>query len=235
MSGIICKYAGAYNIGIDRISLSDPFYMYTVELDVPYNFRTIVRPQITDVATKVLDIENLINNTGLKSNRLFEDTPGSDMRAYQKGDSLNSINWKVSAKHNELMVRTPDKMEKRIVTVLMEAAKTPENREDLEYLKKRDVFLEFVVSAAWHFGEQGVPVRLIYPSGDVKESTVDSQESFMDFYSIVADGIFYGSDKAFQEIKRLATERRNSVYDNDTWIIIREDPDEGESSCIICS
>ena len=234
LSGITCKYAGAYDIGIDRISLTAPFYMYTVELDVQYNFRAIVRPQITDVATKVLDIENLINNTGLKSNRLFEDTPGSDLRTYQKGDSLSSINWKVSAKHKELMVRLPDKMEKRTVTILMEATNPPDDRDDLEYLKKRDIFLEFVVSAAWHFGEQGVPVRLIYPSGEVKESTVDSRESFMDFYSIVADGIFYGSSKAFDEIQRLVAERRNSVYDNDTWIIIREDPGEGESSCIIC-
>ncbi|SDH87256.1 Protein of unknown function DUF58 [Pseudobutyrivibrio sp. 49] len=234
LSGITCKYAGAYNIGIDRISLTDPFYMYTVELDVQYNFRAIVRPQITDVAAKVLDIENLINNTGLKSNRLYEDTPGSDMRPYYKGDSLNAINWKVSAKQGELMVRTPDKMEKRTVTILMEASNPPESREDLEYLKKRDIFLEFVVSAAWHFGEQGVPVRLIYPSGDVKESTVDSRESFMDFYSIVADGIFYGSSKSFKEIQRLVEERRSKVNEGDTWIIIREDPDEGESSCIIC-
>ena len=186
------------------------------------------------MAAKVLDIENLINNTGLKSNRLIEDTPGSDMRAYQKGDSLNAINWKVSAKHNELMVRLPDKMEKRTVTILLEAAKIPDNKEDIEYLKKRDIFLEFVVSAAWHFGEQGVPVRLIYPSGDVKESTVDSRESFMDFYSIVADGIFYGSAKTYDEIQRLSADRRNNVYDNETWIIIREDAKEGESNCIIC-
>ena len=234
MSGITCKYAGAYNIGIDRISLTAPFFLYTVELDVQYNFRAIVRPQITDVATKVLDIENLINNTGLKSNRLFEDTPGSDIRPYIKGDSLNTINWKVSAKQGNLMVRTPDKMEKRTVTILMEAANPPENREDLDYLKKRDIFLEFVVSAAWHFGEQSVPVRLIYPSGDVKETTVDSKESFMEFYSIVADGIFYSSSKAFNEIRRLATERRSKVNEGDTWIIIRENPDEGESSCIIC-
>ncbi|MBR5635808.1 MAG: DUF58 domain-containing protein [Pseudobutyrivibrio sp.] len=233
-SGITCKYAGAYNIGVENVSLSDPFFMYTVKLKVPYSFRAIVRPQITDVAAKVLDIENLINNTGLKSNRLIEDTPGSDMRAYQKGDSLNAINWKVSAKHNELMVRLPDKMEKRTVTILLEAAKIPDNKEDIEYLKKRDIFLEFVVSAAWHFGEQGVPVRLIYPSGDVKESTVDSRESFMDFYSIVADGIFYGSAKTYDEIQRLSADRRNNVYDNETWIIIREDAKEGESNCIIC-
>jgi uncharacterized protein (DUF58 family) len=233
-SGISCRYAGAYNIGIDRIALSDPFYIYTIELDVPYSFRAIVRPQITNVATKFLDIENLINNTGLKSNRLFEEIPGSDIRAYQKGDSINTINWKVSARLGDLVVRTPDRMEKRTVTILMEAAKQPDNQEDLEFLKQRDIFLEFVVSAAWHFGQQGVPVRLIYPSGDVKESIVDSGESFLDFYSVVADGIFYGSEKTFKEIQRLSSERRMSSYDNETWIIIKESPMEGESNCLIC-
>ena len=233
-SGISCRYAGAYNIGIDRIALSDPFSMYTIELNVPYYFRAIVRPQITEVANSVLDIENLINNTGLKSNRLFEDTPGSDLRAYQKGDSLNTINWKVSAKHDELMVRLPDRMEKRTVTILMEAVREPDSKENLDYLKKRDIFLEFVVSAAWHFGQQGVPVKLIYPSGDVKEFIVDSTESFMEFYNIVADGIYYGSDAAFKEIQKLSAERRANNYGSETWIIIREDSGEGENSCIIC-
>lgn len=229
-----CTYAGAYNIGIDKVSLSDPFGLYNVVLDIPYSFRAVVRPQITDLANRVLEIENLINNTGLKSDHLLEDVPGSDVRPYQPGDPLHTINWKVSAKLSELVVRMPDKMEKRTVTLLMQAANNPESWQDIGFLKNRDYFLEFIVSAAWHFAEQGVPVRLIYPSGQMKETIVNSYESFMEFYSIVADGIFYGSDKAYDELQQLVRTRGISVYENDTWIIIKEAPKSGEEFYTIC-
>lgn len=234
-SKISCKYAGAYNIGIEKVVLSDPFNIYTVDLNVLYNFRAVVRPQITDVASKVLDIENIFNNIGLKSDRLYEDMPGSDMRNYQIGDSFKSINWKVSAKHNELMVRQPEKMEKRRVTILIEAERDIEAKDDINYLKKRDEFLEFIVSAAWHFGEQQVPVRLIYPGGNLKEFTVDSKKSFMEFYGMVADGIYYSSDRVFNEIHKLTVEKRGNSNENDTWIIVKEAPQKGENNFIICN
>ena len=231
-SGISCIYAGSYDIGIKRVTLTDPFSVFTVELDVPYTFRAVVSPQITDIADTVLDLENLFNSTGLKSNRLPEETPGSDLRPYRQGDPLSSINWKVSARLSEWVVRVPDKMDKRTVTILIEAAYVPDQLQDLSFLRKRDYFLEFIVSAAWHFGKQGVPVRLIYPAGKVSEATVDSYESFLDFYNVAADGIFYYSERKFEQIRDLAASVR-SVYDKDTWILIREDPGPGESHCII--
>ncbi|QFJ54402.1 DUF58 domain-containing protein [Pseudobutyrivibrio xylanivorans] len=233
-SDITCKYAGAYNIGIEKISLSDPFGMYTVHLDIPYSFRAIVNPPITDAANSVLEIENLVNNSGLKSDHLLEDIPGSDVRPYQTGDSLHSINWKVSARLSELVVRLPERMEKRTVTILLQAAQNPDDKYDITFLKKRDFFLEFIISAAWHFGKQSVPVRLIYPSGQIKESIVNDYNSFMEFYSMIADGIFYSTDNIFDQLQKYATTRRDSVYENDTWIIIKEDPQPGEAFYYIC-
>ncbi len=233
-SGISCKYAGAYEIGIDQVSFTDPFSIFTVKLDIPYSFRAIVNPPVTDLAASVLDLENLINHTGLTSSRRVEDTPGSDLRPYQRGDSLNSINWKVSARLSTWMSRVPDRMENRTVTILMLASNVPKAEQNIEFLQKRDYFLEFAVSAAWHFGRQGVPVRMIYPAGNVTESTVDSYESFMDFYSIAADGIFYHSDLEWEKLTALANEQRSGLHDSGTWILIREDPEPGESHCEIC-
>lgn len=233
-SGISCRYAGSYYVGIERVAFSDPFFIYTIEFPVPYSFRAVVSPQITDLANAALDLENLVNSQGLKSYIQKENTPGSDLRPYRRGDSIRSVNWKVSARLSELTVRVPDRMEKRRVTILMQAANVPDNHQDVEYLKLRDYFLEFAVSAAWHFAEQGVPVRLIYPAGKVSESIVDSYGSFMDFYGIVADGIFYSSAEEFEKLKCMADDRRSNVYDDGTWILIREDPGPGESHFIIC-
>ena len=121
-----------------------------------------------------------------------------------------------------------------IFTIVAQAARVPDNSQDLESLKKRDYFLEFIVSAAWHFAHQNLPVRLIYPAGKVSESVVDSHSSFMDFYSIAADGIFYNSDEEFKKIQDLAEGQRSGAHENGTWIFIREDPEPGESHFAVC-
>ena len=150
------------------------------------------------------------------------------MRPYRRGDSLSSINWKVSARLETLVTRVPDKMEKRTVTVLMQAAYAPDREQDLEFLQKRDFFLEFAVSAVWHFAGQGIPVRLVYPAGRVTHSTADSYETFMDFYSIAADGIFYYSRQEYEQFAALTADLRSSTNEDGTWILIREDPEPGQ-------
>lgn len=233
-SGINCLYAGAYDIGLEKVSFVDPFNLFTVEIDIPYSFRAIVSPRITDIADKVLDLENLVNNMGLKSASLFEEIPGNEWRKYQNGDSVNAINWKVSARLSQLVVRTPDKMEKKTVTIIMEAANVPRGEQNISFLERRDNFLEFVVSAAWHFGKQGVPVKLIYPSGKIVEKVVDSYESFFEFYDVIADGIFYESKKNLEDIQHLVCNLREQENGDDTWIILKEDYDNTEDFITIC-
>ncbi len=232
-SPISCRYAGAYYVGVRYVFFSDPFRIFKVRLEVPYSFRAVVSPRITDIAEKSLDIENIVNSTGLKSAMLYEETPGSDFKAYSAGDSVSAINWKVSARLDELMVRVPDRMEKRTVTLILQAANKPESEQDIEFLKRRDYFLEFVVSAAWHFGEQAVPVRLVYPAGEIRESIVDSYDTFLEFYNIVADGIFYRSDDEEHVLEKRIEAGRNAHSDENTFILIREDREQGDDYCSI--
>ena len=231
-SSINCKYAGAYDVGVKSLTFTDPFNIFSVALNVLYTFKAVVRPKITNIANSALDFENLVNNTGFKSINQVEDIPGNDMRSYQAGDSLSSINWKVSAKFSELMVRLPNHMEKRSVTIIMDAANWQDSKQNLEFLKMRDFFLEFVVSAAWNFGQQNVPLEIIYPSGDIKTSTVDSYESFMEFYNEIADGIFYRSDAVKTKLQSLIKEK-SVDYDKNTCILIKEDSRDKKDFCSI--
>lgn len=233
-SEVTCKYAGAYFVGIEKISLVDPFGIYQVTLDVPYHFRAVVSPQITDVASHAIEIENIFNNRGLRSDTLVQEIPGSDIRPYAVGDSLHSINWKVSAKVGDIMVRLPDNMERQTVTMLLLADEKEEDKYTLTALKRRDFFLEFIVSAAWYFASQEMPVKFIYPAGKVSQFRVDSKKSFLEFYSIVADGIFYNSPSVYQDLKNALNNQGKGVYGEDTWIVVKENPKENEEFCRIC-
>jgi hypothetical protein len=106
-------------------------------------------------------------------------------------------------------------------------------RQDTEFLVKRDYFLEFVVSAAWHFGRQGIPVKLIYPAGTVRESVVDSYDTFLEFYNIVADGIFYSTDGDYDKMKSIADSKGDIWNDMDIRLLIREDKEPGDDYCTV--
>ncbi len=227
-SGIRCMYAGAYYVGIKAITLSDAFHIMDVTMDIPWNFRAIVRPQISDMAASALDIENLRNNTGFKSENKFEEIPGNDMRSYIPGDPLHSINWKISAKFSKLVVRLPEKMEKKTVTLLLFASKAPKDTQDIEFLKKRDSFLEFMISAAWYFSDQGIPLRVLYPSGDIIEKTILTYNDFTEFYDTVTDHIFYGSDSVYEKMQSLSFTQGEQRNESDTWIVIEEDSIQSE-------
>ena len=221
------------DIGIEKISLEDPFGIYKVILDVPYKFRAVVSPQITDMASKAIEIENIFNNRGLSSDNLVQEIPGSDIRPYVAGDSLHSINWKVSAKIGDIMVRVPDNMERQTVTMLLLADEKEEDKYTITALKRRDYFLEFIVSAAWYFASEDMPVKFIYPAGRISQFTVDSKRSFSEFYSIVADGIFYNSPGVYKDLKDTLQNQGKGVYGEDTWIVVTENPKENEEFCRI--
>jgi hypothetical protein len=234
LSGINCLFAGAYYVGIENVTFTDPFRILNITLNVPYSFRAIVNPRITDIAGKSLDLENLINNTGQKSYSLYEDTPGNDQRPYRMGDNIKSINWKLYAAQSELMVRIPDKMEKRSVSIIMNARNIPERDRDTDFLRARDFFLEFVVSSAKRFTDQGIPLTIIYPDGSIKQLTIDSAKSFTEFYGSVSDGLFYSTDSDYKQLQDLILMHRNARNGKETWIIINEAPGEGENFIDIC-
>ena len=132
------------------------------------------------------------------------------------------------------MVRVPDKMEKRPVSIIMNALDIPEREQDTAFLKTRDFFLEYVVSSAKHFSDQGIPVTIIYPAGSIRQVRIDSDKSFLEFYNSVSDGLFYTSNSEYKKLKDLILTRRHEGNGNDTWIIINEAPGEGEHFISIC-
>ena len=229
----ICIYGGTYYVGLKEIGFTDVFGMFTVLFNVPYTFRAIVSPKITDIADAYMDLENIVNSIGSKSDIKNEEIPGNDMRTYYPGDHLNSINWKVSARLSKLMVRIPDKQDTRRITLILEPSNVPERMQDTQFIKRRDYFLEFAVSSAWYFARRGIPVFLIYPAGKITEKQVDSYETFREFYSDVSGGLSYRSDDEKDRMHKLTEERRKPENGNGTRVIILEDEWPGKDFCIV--
>ena len=223
----VCRFAGAYDIGLTGVFFRDPFGIFEMRRNAPSAFRVTVMPRVTDLAAEAVDFENLRNSSRLKSRRQYEPIPSNIIRPYQAGDTLNRIHWKVSAAAGELLVRIPEELDTRELYLVMEADNAPREKRDMGYTIRRDFFLEFAVSAAWYFAEKGEELRILYPRGSMKTALVASSESFLEFYEDVSKGPFYNKDEVQQEMLR-AAERLMEQDENRVVITITEAAYPGE-------
>ncbi len=182
---IVCLYAGAYPVGVRQYVLRDCFGLFSWTRQVPSPWRAIVRPQITDRAAPLLDMEHIRNSLELHSRRTGS-TLGPDFREYRRGDPLRYIHWKNSARSGTLLVRLPEPPQMEQTRILM----LPENMSDnLNDTIRRDHFLELAVSIADWFCRQDRPVVFYYPQTEMKQYIVDSYGSFQDFYEHIPDAL----------------------------------------------
>ena len=181
---LFCLYAGAYSVGAKNFVIRDCFGLFAYTGRIPTPWRAVVRPPITNLADVFLDMEHIRSTMELPRIDPAESTPGPEFREYQKGDSLRRVHWKNSARSGRLLVRKPEPRQmERVCLLLLPAPMT----EQLEDAKRRDLYLELIVSAADYFCRQNQSVMFYYPRNGFQEMVVDSYENFQDFYERIAD------------------------------------------------
>ncbi|MBQ6399750.1 MAG: DUF58 domain-containing protein [Clostridia bacterium] len=84
----------------------------------------------------------------------------SDVRAYQPGDPMKKIHWKLSLRKNELMVRTFDEPVLQDVLVLMDCSRPPSWGHPQAEADLRDALLETAASVLSDQGKAGHHYRL---------------------------------------------------------------------------
>ena len=225
---IVCLFAGAYPVGAKQFVIRDCFGLFSYTGRIPSPWRAVVRPQITSRADALLDMEQIRSAMEIRSISL-ESTLGSELREYQKGDSLRHIHWKNSARSGTLLVRRPEPRQMEQIRVLLlpdngdaeklrsdgshpgrfggaappshgtgdAAAEQNGSADPLYATRRRDQFLELIVSIADYFCRQNQSVVFWYPLETMQEMIVDSYENFQQFYERIPDLIAGSRADAF--------------------------------------
>jgi len=102
---IQCPHRGIYEAGVTRISARDMFGFFCVSRKPRLKLiRMEVLPKVKDAAQMKL---RSVDMGPEFLARASEDTASpSDVRAWQDGDSLKKVHWKLSMRRREIMVRT---------------------------------------------------------------------------------------------------------------------------------
>lgn len=116
---------GQYAFGPTQIVSSDIFGFYETRLDTPKRPRHLVVYPRT-VPMPDFDLQSLrpIGDTWTRSRQVEDPTRPSGLREYRSGDSLRRIDWKATARHDAVFVRTYDASVSQRVVILLECDTT---------------------------------------------------------------------------------------------------------------
>jgi uncharacterized protein (DUF58 family) len=124
---------GKSTVGVREFILRDFLDIFSFRpkyLNKPQTFTVRVFPDIPEIASDSPIVKNTVNE--LKFDNETEDTeesatpfvqggyPGYTHREYNPGDPLKRINWKLSAKRDELYVRADDEVESMRQTIVLD-------------------------------------------------------------------------------------------------------------------
>lgn len=104
-----CEYCGKYFITVEYVKVYDFFGIFASKLCGTKVFETCMYPKYYNV-----DSISRIMRTNYEKEKYFSHRKGHILseilqyREYQKGDSLKLINWKLSSKYDQLIVREFD-------------------------------------------------------------------------------------------------------------------------------
>ena len=101
------SYCGELNIRIKNVYTSDAFGIFKRSCDEGAEYHHYVLPSMSERFVN----DDQINKYDMESYKYSQNKIGNDpsetfgIRAYRGGDSIKAIHWKLSAKHDELMLR----------------------------------------------------------------------------------------------------------------------------------
>ena len=205
---ISCKYRGEYPIGVRAVEISDFLGLFKIIYKLPDVPKAIVHP-------KIVQLETLMNMpdesvTSIPSNYIGSDIIDASVRSYERGDSLNRIHWKASAKTGELKVRNIFEEKKRGILVYFDGKRISNDESD--YLPYENKVLEVVIAVTRYFAWQNEEVDIIQGAKEENgrgtinsstgtEHTINSPSEFDKFYVNMCGFAF---DKEYDSLAALS-------------------------------
>lgn len=164
------KLKGIYQISLEKIKVRDFFGLFQYTIRLNSRDKVYVLPAIREISftDKVQTKGNVNRQTNVQTTE--DKNIISDLREYKFGDTLNRINWKATAKYNEVIVNN---YENRFCekTFLYVGGVWEEDEE--ESLLTDDFACEIAVTLIHKILEDGGQVTLFYEG---KNEMIDSEK-----------------------------------------------------------
>lgn len=156
----VCDYLGMFRFKLKNVKVDS--LNVTIVPDIhEINKTSIFLRSISD--TIISDDDEETQNTGLSTNSIS----GYEHREYVQGDSLKKINWKLSAKKGNLMVRLDEAVSSVNISFVLDFIKEKYVSNGLYELLLEERLIEGILSMINSFLKQGITCDLLYVSNGI--------------------------------------------------------------------
>ena len=200
---IACPHRGVFEAGVTRVSARDLFGLVRLSRN----------PGMKKVSVEVLPRLNAAEPMELRASDMgpefrataSEDTASpSDVRAWQDGDSLKKVHWKLSMRKRELMVRTYEESARPDTLVLLDLSPVSATASQVASLEDR--LCEAAGEAVFAQLRAGYPVRMPLHSQQPTELSAQFPAQFEPILSRLAF-VQFDCPYPFEQILALETRR----------------------------
>jgi len=187
---LVCLYRGEYKVGIESVEVEDLLGLFSLKMGRPSTISARVYPRIMKLSS--LSALNVSEDTKLLPFLLMQknEVPDSDSRLYAPGDEPKHVNWKVSAKYQELYVRRYTKIPKEKIRIYLDASNI--RREQGDRIILEDALLEVTLAILDFYLEEKIEVEILYHTERKNALAIKSKEDFQLFYETTALMKFQG-------------------------------------------
>ncbi|MCR5674610.1 MAG: DUF58 domain-containing protein [Lachnospiraceae bacterium] len=189
---LVCRYRGEYDVGIESVTVTDYLRLFSLTFRNRETLKVTVMPRLVELTgVSCLDEINASPRDAARSTS----EPDVLVRSYVPGDDPRSINWKITARTGEPMIRTRTGESTPQVSILMDSCRYSED--PAAFLPPENKLLETLLALTLYYVNHGVPVGVYaFDHGSVTH-TLEGTESFADFYQAVSG--FHFKEESVQQ------------------------------------
>lgn len=201
---LYCPHVGEYPAGISGVCLQDVFGLFSVHRRADAGGeKFVVIPQV--YVTEPLAFSPGESDNESTISRAFEDaTMPTDVRAYQQGDELKKVHWKLSMRRKELLVRVYEQPMKPDALLLVDCAPPDVPMDRMPFA--RDAICEAAASVALAALQEGAPVRMPLLTDTPTDINAAGQEDLAYVLNALGRCAFDGAQE-FERVLLLETRR----------------------------
>jgi uncharacterized protein (DUF58 family) len=210
---LFCKYRGEYEVGVEKLVITDFFGIFRFSYRLPTTIAAIVKPRIVhlDVLRDVPELEVFLQSYV----RQDINEPDLTVRAYIPGDPLKKIHWKATAKSGELKVRDEVGTLKQKVLVLADFQRI--SKEMPIFLPLENQILEQTIALLYYFVRQHIPAELVFAGETPQSRQVGAIAQFNQLYEELA-AIRFRADNSFAAL--FAQTQASGLFAQETVIFL---------------
>lgn len=114
-------FSGMFSISISKVIVTDFLHLKSFTLPYSQTINIPIMPKVIDIQVLTLPQSNEAAEDGDVMNKFgVVSTEFQGVREYIPGDRLQNIHWKMSAKSDDLLVKNPQPVAERLLTLLPE-------------------------------------------------------------------------------------------------------------------